>query len=270
MTDRTQVSVRDVTKRYLPARGGEVVLALDRVSFEIADGEFFCIVGHTGCGKTTLLNLLAGFDHPTEGQVTIDGRMVERPSWHQAVVFQDHALFPWYTVFKNVSFGLEMKGIRGPEQRRIVAHYLDLVNLRGCEDRYPHELSGGMKQRVGIARCLAINPAILLMDEPFGSLDAQTREYMQDELLKVWEHEKKTVVFVTHSIEEATRLADRVLVMTRRPGRVKAIRAIDLPRPRDEGDPQLLKSRSEIRSWLQEEMRALLVEERARLTGADA
>lgn len=246
------------------------MVALDRVSFEIADGEFFCIVGHTGCGKTTLLNLLAGFDRPTEGRITIDGRVVDGPSWHQAVVFQDHALFPWYTVFKNVAFGLEMKGIRGAEQRRIVGHYLDLVNLRGFENRYPHELSGGMKQRVGIVRCLAINPAILLMDEPFGSLDAQTREYMQDELLKIWGQEKKTIVFVTHSIEEATRLADRVLVMTRRPGRVKAITAIEVPRPRDEGDPQLLKVRREIKSWLQEEMQELLAEERARLSAGDA
>lgn len=264
-----RVSVESVTKIF-HTREEHGVLALDGVSFDIRDSEFFCIVGHSGCGKTTLLNLLAGFEYPTTGQVTIDGRTIDRPSWHQAVVFQDHALFPWYTVGQNISFGLEMKRVPKAERRRLVRYYLELVSLEGFERRYPYELSGGMKQRVGIARSLAINPAILLMDEPFGSLDAQTREYMQDELLKIWEKEKKTVVFVTHSIEEATKLADRVLVMTRRPGRVKAIQSVELPRPRDEGHPELLKIRKEIRAWLQEEMHELLAEERARLTRGDA
>ena len=265
-----RVDVQNVTKIYAPTRAQDRLLALDGVSFSIHDGEFFCIVGHTGCGKTTLLNLLAGFDSPTTGQVRIEGRTIDRPSWHQAVVFQDHALFPWYTVYENVSFGLEMKGVPKAERHLVVRRYLDLVGLGGFERRYPHELSGGMKQRVGIARSLAVNPAILLMDEPFGSLDAQTRSYMQDELLKIWETEQKTVVFVTHSIEEATQLADRVLVMTRRPGRVRAIHSVDVSRPRDEGDPVLLRIRKVIKAALQEEMETVLAEERARLTSADA
>ena len=226
------------------------ITALADVSFDIRDNEFFCVVGQSGCGKTTLLNLLAGFEQPTAGSVAIDGDSISEPSWDKAVVFQEHALFPWCTVRRNITFGLEMKGLDREEQRRISDHYIALVGLRGFEDRYPNELSGGMAQRVAIARALAVDPSLLLMDEPFGALDVQTRSYMQRELLKIWQAEPKTVFFVTHSIREAVMLGDRVLILSRGPGRVKEILDIEAPRPRAEDDEEIIRLTTEVNDWL--------------------
>ncbi len=249
----SKVVVQGVSKIFQSARG-EPVEALQDVFFEVKKNEFFGVVGHSGCGKTTLLNLLAGFETPTAGRILIDGREVLRPNWEKGVVFQEHALFPWYTVRQNISFGLEMKGVSQEERKRLIDYYIDLVGLKGFEEKYPRELSGGMKQRAGIARSLATDPAILLMDEPFASLDYQNRILMQDELLRIWGRETKTVVFVTHNIEEAVKLSDRVLVMTRHPGRVREIVPVDLPRPRDEAQPEFIRLKVRITRELQEEL----------------
>ena len=249
----SSVRVKDVSKVFRSVRGEEVK-ALDNISFEVKSNEFLAVIGPSGCGKTTLLNLLAGFEDPTTGAILLDGRKIEGPSSDKTVVFQEFALFPWYTVFQNVSFGLEMKSMAEPQRCQIVQHYINLVGLAGFENRYPRELSGGMRQRVAIARALAVQPQLLLLDEPLGSLDAQTRAFMQGELLKIWEKERKTVFLVTHSIDEALQLADRVLVMTRRPGRVKGIYEITVERPRDEGTADIVKLRREINLLLLEEV----------------
>lgn len=227
------------SKVYHLERPRTTTCAIREVSFMVRDGEFVSLLGHSGCGKTTLLNMIAGFEQPTGGRLTIDGESIGAPGWKKAVVFQEYALFPWYSVFKNITFGLEMKRLPKAEIREIAQRYIELVNLRGFEDRYPGELSGGMRQRVSIARSLAVQPLILLMDEPFAALDAQTRSFMQDELLRIWEREPKTVVLVTHSIEEAVKLSDRVIVLSPRPGTIKAEIRIDLPRPRLERDPRV-------------------------------
>jgi len=227
------------SKVYQLERPRTTMCAIRDVSFTVRDGEFVSLLGHSGCGKTTLLNMIAGFEQPTGGRLTIDGESIGAPGWEKAVVFQEYALFPWYSVFKNITFGLEMKRLPKAEIREIAERYIELVNLRGFEDRYPGELSGGMRQRVSIARSLAVQPLILLMDEPFAALDAQTRSFMQDELLRIWEREQKTVVLVTHSIEEAVKLSDRVIVLSPRPGTIKAEIRIDLPRPRLERDPRV-------------------------------
>jgi ABC-type nitrate/sulfonate/bicarbonate transport system ATPase subunit len=250
-----EVHVDNVSKLYFSI-GGEPVLALHEVSFQVRHNEFFSIVGPSGCGKTTLLNLLAGFEQPTRGAVRLGNKQIAGPGWERAVVFQEYALFPWYTVAQNIAYGLKRKRVPEPEQRRIVDHYLDLVGLSGSDRRYPRELSGGMRQRVSIARALAVNPSILLMDEPFASLDVQTREYMQDELLKIWQAEPKTVIFVTHSIDEAIKLSDRIAIMTSTPGRVKEIMAVKAPRPRDATDPGMVRLAAEVKDWLRHQVEA--------------
>ncbi len=247
------VFVQNVSKVFVSTRG-EPVQALRNISFDVKQHEFFAIVGHSGCGKTTLLNLIAGFERPSAGRIVVDGQEVLRPSWERGVVFQEHALFPWYTVQQNISFGMEMKGLARQERERLVSYYIDLVGLKGFERKYPRELSGGMKQRVGIARSLAPDPSILLMDEPFASLDYQNRILMQDELLRIWGRETKTVVFVTHNIEEAVKLSDRVLVLTCRPGRVREVVSVGLPRPRDEAEPEFVRLKLQITRELQEEL----------------
>ncbi|MDO8726886.1 MAG: ABC transporter ATP-binding protein [Candidatus Methanoperedens sp.] len=206
--------------------------ALEDVSLEVNDGEFVCILGPSGCGKTTLLRLAAGLDFPTKGELFLDGRRIVGVNNECGFVFQEYVLFPWRTVIGNIEFGPEMKGVRKDERNRIAQHYIDLVGLRGFENNYPHELSGGMKQRVGIARAYANNPKLLLMDEPFGALDAQTRNLMQGELLRIWEKEHISALFVTHSVDEAVYLADRIVVMSARPGTIKEIFNIDIPHPR--------------------------------------
>jgi ABC-type nitrate/sulfonate/bicarbonate transport system ATPase subunit len=247
-----QVDIRNISKLHFSIKG-EPLLALLDVNFEVQKNEFFSIVGPSGCGKTTLLNLVAGFEQPTRGEIRVEGNVITTPGWERAVVFQEYALFPWYNVADNVRYGLKRKRVPEAEQRRLVDHYIGLVGLQGFEARYPRELSGGMRQRVSIARALAVNPSILLMDEPFASLDIQTREYMQDELLKIWEREPKTVMFVTHSIDEAIKLSDRIAIMAPRPGRVAEMKTVDLPRPRDPTEPKMVRLAAEVKRWLRQQ-----------------
>jgi len=207
-------------------------LALENVSFEVADGEFVCLLGPSGCGKTTVLRLAAGLEAPIGGNLFLDGKKIEGVNKECGFVFQEYALFPWRTVKENIEFGPQAKGLNKNECDRISKHYIDLVGLNGFENHYPKELSGGMKQRVGIARAYANSPKLLLMDEPFGALDAQTRNLMQGELLRIWEKEHISVLFVTHSVDEAVFLGDKVVVMSARPGKVKEIFDVKLPRPR--------------------------------------
>lgn len=255
----SDVSIQNVSKIY-PGHGPKdpPVLALDDVSFEVRDREFCSILGHSGCGKTTLLNMLAGFEATTAGRILVHGTPVGKPDWRRAMVFQDYALFPWLTVAQNVGFGLEMKGVAADERRRIVDAQLQLVGLGGFESRYPHQLSGGMKQRVSIARALAVEPEVLLMDEPFAALDAQNRALMQEEMGRLLASadpaSRKTMVLVTHSIEEAILLSDRIVVLSSRPGRVKEVIAVDLPRPRSEDDPEFLRIRRRLRDLIHEEV----------------
>jgi NitT/TauT family transport system ATP-binding protein len=233
MTMTTKISLQSVTKQFnvRPTRDQPhegVLTALDDVSLDIKAGEFLSLVGPSGSGKSTLLDLLGGLSAPTSGQVLVDGKPVTGPGLDRAVVFQQYALFPWRTARGNVEFGLEAQGLPRRERSARAREFLHLVGLSGFEERYPHELSGGMKQRVAIARGLAYDPDILLMDEPFAALDAQTRELLQDEVLRIWQATGKTIVFITHGIEEAVYLGQRVAVLTSRPGRLKQVLAIDL------------------------------------------
>jgi NitT/TauT family transport system ATP-binding protein len=231
-----KVLVHEVSKRFLADAGGRIdrVEALDCVSFSVNEGEIVAITGPSGCGKTTLLRLIMGLERPSSGQIMVDGRTVAGPGSDRGMVFQHAALLPWRTALGNVEFGLEEKGIPASERRGKALHYLELVGLTRYAHLRPHQLSGGMQQRVGIARALAIDPEVLLMDEPFGELDAQTRETLQAELLQIHERTQKTILFVTHDLDEAVLLADRVLVMSVHPGRVRDEVAINLPRPREE------------------------------------
>ncbi len=207
--------------------------AIKQLDLTVKQGEFLAIVGPSGCGKSTFLDMIAGLAKPSSGEIFIDNRKITGPALDRGIVLQGYALFPWRTVRKNVEFGLEIKKIPEKDRRDISQRYIELVGLKNFEERYPHELSGGMKQRVAIARALAYDPEVLLMDEPFAAVDAQTRETLQEELLRIWEQTKKTIVFVTHGIDEAVFLADRVAVMTANPGTIKDIITINLPRPRD-------------------------------------
>ena len=224
------VKIDHVEKIY-QGRSGEVV-ALTGVDMEIRENEFVCVVGPSGCGKSTLLTFIAGLERPTSGRVCVKGKEVVNPGSERGVIFQQYALFPWLTVKKNVKFGLKLRGVKEPELSVIADKYIRLVGLEEFGDSYPKELSGGMKQRVAIARAYAVNPEILLMDEPFGALDAQTRTQLQTELLETWEKEKKTCFFITHDVEEAIILAQRVVIMSARPGRVKEIVPVNIPYPR--------------------------------------
>jgi NitT/TauT family transport system ATP-binding protein len=231
-----RVRVDSVSKQYSGQDGP--VQALENVSFEVEDGEFVCIVGPSGCGKTTLFRIIAGLESATSGEVYLSGERVEDPTPNMGVVFQEYHLFPWRTVRGNVAFGLEKQGTPKAERRERVDHLIDLVGLEGFSESYPKELSGGMKQRVAIARALAADPELLLMDEPFGAVDAQTREMLQNELLDIWRETEKTVLFVTHDVEEAVKLADRIVVMAKEPGRIRETVAVDLPRPRSRSDAE--------------------------------
>ena len=230
-TTSHKLEIRDVSMRF--SQRGKRFEALRDVSLEIGAGEFIAIVGASGCGKTTLLRIVDGLVAPTAGEVRVDGRVVTRPGPDRGFVFQQDALFPWRTVLDNVIFGLEVQGRGKRESRARADELVRLVGLRGFEHHFPHELSGGMRQRANLARALTIDPDILLMDEPFAALDAQTREIMQAELLRIWRSNRKTVLFVTHQIDEAVYLADRVVVMTSRPGQIKAALPVDVPRPRE-------------------------------------
>jgi NitT/TauT family transport system ATP-binding protein len=226
-----------VSKRF--ERGGKQVLAIDNFSLGIEEGEFVSIVGPSGCGKSTFLHMVGGFEPIAEGTISVAGQAVKSPGPDRGMLFQDYALFPWRTVLGNVGWSLEVAGVGKRERQERAQHYLEMVGLSAFRDAYPSELSGGMQQRVALARVLAFEPAMLLMDEPFGALDAQTRELMQEELTSIWQRNKRTVLFVTHDIEEAVYLSDRVIVFSARPGRLKADVAIDLPRPRK---PEIRKS----------------------------
>jgi len=225
---------------------GTRLAVLENISLEVHDEEFVCILGSSGCGKTTLLRLIAGLDTAGSGRVILDGEEIRGTSPKVGMVFQEYSLFPWRSVIDNIAFGLEMRGTAKDERYRIAERYLDLVNLSQFRDSYPSELSGGMRQRVAVARALALDPVLLLMDEPFGALDAQTRNMLQQELLDIWEATKKTIVFITHSVDEAVYLSDRIVVLTPRPGRICRIFPVNLPRPRDRTSPEFAQVRREV------------------------
>ncbi|WP_052755988.1 ABC transporter ATP-binding protein [Paenibacillus durus] len=242
MATEAKIKVSGVTRRYSIRLNKDEekkqFTALQDVDLEVRPGEFLTIVGPSGCGKSTLLDLIAGLATPTEGELYIDGKKITGPALDRGIVMQGYALFPWRTVRRNVEFGLEIKKVPKKDRKAISDRFLELVGLSNYADRYPYELSGGMKQRVAIARALAYDPEVLLMDEPFAAVDAQTRETLQDELLRIWEQTGKTIIFVTHSIDEAVALADRVVVMSPNPGKVREIVPVSLPRPRSVGDVQ--------------------------------
>lgn len=245
------ISVEHLAKVFTKDR--REITALEDFNLEVQEGEFVCLLGPSGCGKTTVLRIVAGLENKTSGTVMIHGKEVGSFRPRVGMVFQEFALFPWRSAKKNVEFGLEVKGVPESERTAISTKYLDLVGLRGFEVAYPKELSGGMKQRVAIARALANEPEVLLMDEPFGSLDAQTRNLMQRELLRIWSTARKTVLFVTHSVDEAVYLADRIVIMTARPGKVREIIDVPLERPRDRTSREFISIRSKVLAELDEE-----------------
>lgn len=232
----TMALVLDSISKSFSLADGSTVDALSGISLAVADSEFVSVLGPSGCGKTTLLRIIAGLETPTSGTIALDGERIAGPSPRMAMIFQEYSLYPWRTVIDNIEFGLEIRGMTREERKKRAIEYLDLVGLRDFAGRFPYELSGGMRQRVAVARALAIDPAILLMDEPFGALDAQTRNRLQRELLDIWEKTRKTVLFVTHSVDEAVYLSDRIVVLTPRPGRIREIVPIGLPRPRERTD----------------------------------
>jgi len=251
MSGASHISVQGVHKVF--QSGGQEVHALKAIDLEVPRGEFVCLLGPSGCGKSTLLNAVAGFSLPTSGAITVDGATILEPGPDRGMVFQEYALFPWMTVEQNIAFGLQIKRTDKTALQARVDELLVLLNLQDFRKRHPKDLSGGMRQRVAIARVLAIDSPIMLMDEPFGALDALTRRNLQDELLRLWTELKKTILFVTHSIEEALYLADRTVVMTYRPGTIKRDLVIDLPRPRDVASPAFNALKKELSQLLMEE-----------------
>ncbi len=247
--DEVVLTIYDLTKTF-PMDEQELV-AIKDFNLEVKRGEFVCLVGPSGCGKTTLLRIIAGLGMPTSGQMLLENEPIKGAGSDRGMVFQEFALFPWRTVRRNIEFGLELKEVSKEKRREISQKYIDLVGLEGFEDSHPYELSGGMKQRVGIARALANEPSILLMDEPFGALDAQTRNQMQKELLRIWEETGKTIVFVTHSVDEAVFLSDRIIVMSPRPGTVTDKFEIEIKRPRDRASMDFISIRKEILSEIE-------------------
>jgi NitT/TauT family transport system ATP-binding protein len=256
-----KLSIEHLSKRYWFEREDREVLAMSDVSLAVEDGEFLALVGPSGCGKTTLLNIVAGLLPYEEGIVSIDGKQVKGPGVDRAVVFQHSSLLPWRTIVGNVRYGMEMqRRFDEATMRQRADHFVKMVGLGGFERHYPNELSGGMQQRVNLARALAADPKVLLMDEPFAALDAQTREFMQAELLKIWSQDRKTVLFITHQINEAVYLADRVAVMSARPGRLKGLFKIPFGRPRTlslKRDPQFLEIEDSIWQLIEEESQSL-------------
>ncbi len=249
------LSVQNISKSYSNASDSRSsLLVLDHVSFDIRNKEFVSILGPSGCGKTTLIRILAGLIESDEGCILVDGVKIAGPGPERCMVFQNFGLLPWRTIRSNVEFGLEAKThISAGSRKEIAARFIDLVGLNGFKSYYPHQVSGGMQQRVGIARALACDPQILLMDEPFGAVDEQTREELQEELLRIWEAASKTIIFVTHSIEEAIFLSDRIVLLKPRPGRLAEVIDVDLPRPRNsiiQGHPNFIKLREDIRQKL--------------------
>jgi ABC-type nitrate/sulfonate/bicarbonate transport system ATPase subunit len=241
---QTRTKLRAEHVNMVFQRDGQKMAVLEDINLEVGDGEFLCLLGPSGCGKSTLLNTMAGFLSPTSGEIKVDGEVVRGPDPRRIFVFQERGVFPWLTVEGNIGFGL-FKLPRQERERRI-AHYIKMVGLEGFEKTYPPELSGGMKQRLEVARALAVNPDMLFLDEPFGALDSITRLIMRGELLRIWEAERKTIIFVTHDIDEAVQLADRVVVMSARPAKIQQIVTIDIPHPRDISSPRYLELRDGI------------------------
>ena len=250
----SQIIVNNVQKVFKTP--GKDVIALKDIQLDIQAGEFVCLLGPSGCGKSTLLNAVAGFALPSSGEITVEGKKITGPGPDRGMVFQEYALFPWMTIAQNIAFGLEVQKKSRGEIEQTVNQLLDLLHLKDFRDRFPKDLSGGMRQRVAIARVLALDSPIMLMDEPFGALDALTRSNLQDELLRIWEKLGKTILFVTHSIEESIYLADRIVVMTYRPGTVKRDQVVDMPRPRDPSSAAF--------NALKRELGALVMEEQQR------
>lgn len=251
MTMQSQISISQVNKVF--STEGNEVIALENINLDIKPGEFICLLGPSGCGKSTLLNAIAGFSLPTSGSIVVDGKPVLEPGPDRGMVFQEYALFPWMTVEKNIAFGLEIKKQSNAEIKKKVDALLEMLNLQDFRDRYPKDLSGGMRQRVAIARVLALDSPIMLMDEPFGALDSLTRRNLQDELLRIWTEFKKTIIFVTHSIEESIYLADRIIVMTYRPGTIKKDVGVSMPRPRDPSSAAFNELKKELSLLVMEE-----------------
>jgi len=247
------LKVENVSKIFPAINKSHAVQALQDISLEVKTNEFVYILGHSGCGKTTLLNLIAGFEKPTSGRIECAGKEVKEPGAERAMVFQDYALFPWLTVRDNIAFGLNIKGIDSATINQKVDHFANLVGLGAFVESYPHQLSGGMRQRVSIARAFAVDPTVLLMDEPFAALDAQNRAMMQKEMIRILAEESKTVVLVTHSIEESINLSDVIIIMTRRPGRVKEVIRVPEPRRMVEDTPSYLEVRRKIRDLISDE-----------------
>lgn len=245
------IVIKDVNKVFMTE--GRELVALQGIDLEIPRGQFTCLLGPSGCGKSTLLNAVAGFALPSSGTITADGKPVTGPGPDRGMVFQEYALFPWMTVEQNVAFGLEIKGMQKADIARRVGELLAMLSLSDFRQRFPKDLSGGMRQRVAIARVLALDSPIMLMDEPFGALDALTRRNLQDELLRLWAELKKTIIFVTHSIEEAIYMADRIVVMTYRPGTVKRDIMVELPRMRDPAAPEFNALKRELGQLVMEE-----------------
>ncbi|HUX90812.1 MAG TPA: ABC transporter ATP-binding protein [Gallionellaceae bacterium] len=251
---QSHIQISTVNKIF--STGGRKVVALDNINLDVQCGEFICLLGPSGCGKSTLLNAVAGFSSPTTGSILVDGKQVQSPGPDRGMVFQEYALFPWMTVEKNIAFGLEIKKMPKALIIEKVGALLEMLKLQDFRDRYPKDLSGGMRQRVAIARVLALDSPIMLMDEPFGALDSLTRRNLQDELLRIWMELKKTIIFVTHSIEESIYLADRIVVMTYRPGTIKKDISVTMPHPRDPSSAEF--------NDLKKELSLLVMEEQSR------
>ncbi|MCQ6962703.1 ABC transporter ATP-binding protein [Methanolobus chelungpuianus] len=249
-----RVNIRGVSRKFVKDEASQT-LALDNVSLDIADKEFVCFIGPSGCGKTTLLRIVSGLDLPDAGEVFVDNERILSPGPKRGMVFQEYSLFPWKSVMDNIIFGPQMRGIRKKDAIEEAQKYLELVGLEQFRDSYPHELSGGMKQRVAIARALANEPEVLLMDEPFGALDAQTRNTLQHELLSIWQKKNITILFVTHSVDEAVFLADRIMIMTARPGKIKEVIKVDIPRLRDRTSLEVNQLRNRVLRLLAEEQK---------------
>jgi NitT/TauT family transport system ATP-binding protein len=243
MSNASMISIQGVSKHYGSFQ------ALEQVDLDVAQGEFVVLLGASGCGKSTLLNLITGFDHPTSGRIVVNGKPVNKVDPNCGMVFQQYALFPWLTVLENVGFGLKMKGVPKARRNEVAQRFVEMVGLKGFEDRFPSALSGGMRQRVSIARVLANDPDVILLDEPFAALDAMTRQVLQDELLRIYEKSRKTIVFITHSIDEALLLSTRMLIMSARPGRVVTDIRNDLPMPRN-AEVQLSPRYNELKSQI--------------------
>ena len=247
------IELVDISKTFINVSNKEEIKAVNDISFNVEDGEFVSIIGPSGCGKTTLLRIISGLEQPSTGKIFLRGKEIERPYGQVGLIFQEYALFPWMTVIDNIDFGLEIKKVPKKKRKEMARFYLNKFNLDGFENEYPKELSGGMKQRVAIARTLINDPELLLMDEPFGSLDSQTRNSMQEFLLKVWQETKKTILFVSHNIDETVFLSQKVFGLSARPGRIKLLLEIDLPYPRERTSQEFNLYRKKILDYLEQE-----------------